>query len=198
MWLQDFLAKRNLPMHLPVSMESHQLDSNAPDCQQHAVGEMVAWVDERNEDLGAQSRVRVRSEGLRHRASYIFVFNHNTSVLLQRRSHQKDLYPGWYDACAGGVLRVGESYATNAQREVFEELGISDGHLELRDEFYFEQGLLRVFGASFVVMHEGPFTFTDAEVEWAQFVPIEGVLKGAYEPLTPDSAFALRRLCPPA
>lgn len=174
------------------------MDAKVPGYQQHAAGEMVAWVDERNGDLGAQSRIRVRAEGLPHRASYIFVFNRNTSVLLQRRSQQKDLYPGWYDACAGGVLRVGESYAANAQREVFEELGISDCHLERKDEFYFERGLLRVFGASFVVTHEGPFTFTDAEVEWAQFVPVETVLDGDYEPLTPDSAFALRRLCPPA
>ena len=170
------------------------MDTHTSDTHQDAAGEMVAWVNEFNHALGAQPRARVRAQGLRHRASYIFVFNGVGSVLLQRRSQAKDLYPGWYDACAGGVLRLGETYAGNAQREILEELGVREHQLDVIDEFYFEEGLLRVFGASFAIQHEGPFSFTDAEVEWAQFVPVERVFDGTYAPLTPDSVFALRRL----
>ena len=156
--------------------------------------EMVAWVDENNIELAPMPRSRVRGEGLRHRSSYIFVFHSNGKVLLQRRSQAKDLYAGWYDACAGGVLRPGEAYADNAARELAEELGVRGCRLERRDAFYFEHEKLRVFGESFVAMHDGPFAFTDDEVDWAGFVPVAGVMSGHFTPVTPDSVFALERL----
>ena len=192
--LQDIPTPRNLPGRLRAAGAQTEVELHTLDCEREAVGEMVAWVDESNHALGEQPRARLRAEGLRHRASYIFVFDRAGNVLLQRRSQQKDLYPGWFDACAGGVLRPGETYIDNARREILEELGIRECQLDQHDEFYFEEGLLRVFGASFVTQHEGPFAFTDDEVDWAEFVPVERIFDGTFAPLTPDSVFALRRL----
>ncbi len=157
--------------------------------------ERVQLVNIGNRPCGAARRRDVRQLGLRHRATFIFVFNGQGDLFLQQRAKNKDLFPGYYDAAAGGVLRPGESYAGNAQRELAEELGIEDATLTPRDQFYFEAPGYKVWGQIFVTCWNGPIKFNDGEVQDGCFVPPQTVLDGAYTPMTPDTLSALRRPC---
>ena len=82
--------------------------------------EPVGVVDSRNVVVGRELRRRVRAENLRHRATYIFVFDRCDRIVLQKRTATKDLFPGFYDAASGGVVNYGETYADNAERELAE------------------------------------------------------------------------------
>ena len=118
--------------------------------------EIVQVVDGENRPVDELPRHRVRSENLPHRATFIFVFDHRGRVLVQRRTAIKDIYPGYYDLAAGGVVAAGESYEECAEREAAEELGIRDTALESKFDFYYEDERNRCFGRVFTCVHEGP------------------------------------------
>ena len=65
-----------------------------------------------------------RGAGTLHRAFSIFLFNAAGDVLLQQRSADKPLWPGfWSNTCCSHPRR-GESYGTATQRRLKEELGV--------------------------------------------------------------------------
>ncbi len=58
----------------------------------------------------------MRKENLIHRATYILVFNSKGELFLQKRTKTKDVYPGYYDPVAGGVVTIGEDCETFAKK----------------------------------------------------------------------------------
>lgn len=156
--------------------------------------EIVTLVDEHNHVIGSAKRRRMRAERLLHRATYIFVFASDGRLYLQRRTDTKDMFPGYWDAAAGGVLLAGESYDESARREVAEELGIRNVPLESHFDFLHEDASNRLWGRVYTCVYEGPFHWQAEEVVEGRFVPVEDVLAGRFEPLTPDTLAALRRL----
>lgn len=156
--------------------------------------ESVMLVDGANREVGAVPRSKMRAEGLAHRATYIVVRNHAGEVFAQARATSKDLYPGWYDLCAGGVLRPGEKWLDNAVREVDEELGVRPDRLRWHGVFRFRTDGYQVFGGLFSMIHEGPFHFSDGEVTAGRFLSTEAVARGDVSPITPDSLAAWRRV----
>ncbi|WP_340621168.1 NUDIX hydrolase YfcD [Xenorhabdus siamensis] len=88
----------------------------------------IEWVDivnEENEIIAQATRQQMRSQNLRHRATYIVVHDGMGKILVQHRTETKDFYPGKLDATAGGVVVMGESMLESARREAEEELGIA-------------------------------------------------------------------------
>ena len=88
-------------------------------------------------------RALVHRDGDLHGASHVFLARlrgGRTELLLQKRSAQKDSFPGLYDISAAGHLDPGEDFAAAARRELAEELGedVSDERTplqKLRDAF---------------------------------------------------------------
>ena len=156
--------------------------------------EIVTVVDGDNHPVAELPRHRVRSENLPHRATYIFVFDRRGRVLVQRRTAIKDLYPGFYDLAAGGVVAAGESYEECAEREAAEELGIRGTVIEPRFDLYYEDERNRCFGRVFTCMHDGPFTLQPEEVESVEFHDVDEIASGAIAPVTPDTWLAFNRL----
>jgi len=154
--------------------------------------EIVTLVDASDCVIGEALRSRVREQGLIHRVCYILVFNAEDELLLQKRTQTKDLYPGCYDAAAGGVLLVDESYELSARRELQEELGVSAA-LKTHFDHYFDDGFNRYWGRVFSCQHEGPFKLQAAEVESAQFVEVQTIMRGDFSPLTPDTLEVLHK-----
>ena len=76
--------------------------------------------------LGVAPRQEVHQGGLWHRSSQVFVFNSQGQLLLQKRAHNKDLYPGLWDYSVGEHLQPGESHLAGAVRGLAEELQITD------------------------------------------------------------------------
>ena len=71
-------------------------------------------------------RALVHRDGDLHGASHVFLARlrgGRAELLLQKRSAQKDSFPGLYDISAAGHLDPGEDFAAAARRELAEALG---------------------------------------------------------------------------
>ncbi len=72
-------------------------------------------------------RTTAHAEGIRHRTAHIWVIRENngrTEVLLQKRSDNKDSFPGRYDTSSSGHIHAGDEPLISAVRELSEEIGI--------------------------------------------------------------------------
>lgn len=157
--------------------------------------EIVQIVDRDNTPVGEVKRSIMRKQGLTHRASYILVFSSEKKLFVQKRTETKDIYPGYWDVAAGGVVLAREGYKHSAERELKEELGIHGIPLRFLFDHYFEAGDTRVWGHVFLCTHNGPFTLQREEVEYGRFLSIPEVLKlQEQEPFTPDGIEIIRRL----
>ena len=66
--------------------------------------------------------------GLDISMSYVWILRETdkgTEVLLQKRSANKDSYPGLYDTSSAGHVIAGDAPIVSAIRELHEELGIN-------------------------------------------------------------------------
>ncbi len=157
--------------------------------------EIVAIVDEENQVIGAVTRKIMRQQGLIHRASYILVFNTQGELFIQKRSQDKDIYPGYWDLAAGGVVLEGESYEESAKRELNEELGISGVKLRPLFDQYFADESNRVWGRIFACTSNGPFTLQVEEIDYGRFISLEEIeALNQREPVTPDGMLLLKQL----
>ena len=158
--------------------------------------EEVAIVDERNREIGRTGRAEMRAGRLIHRASYVLVFNSGGKLFVQRRTMTKDIYPGYYDVAAGGVVQAGESYEESARRELYEELGIA-GELHRCFDHFHEGYDNRVWGRIFTCRHDGPMRLQEEEVAAGFFLDTALVLEmSVRQPFTPDGIEILRRCLP--
>lgn len=156
--------------------------------------EIIQIVDRDNREIAVVARHIMREQRLIHRASYILVFNRAGKLFVQKRTMSKDIYPGFWDVAAGGVVLAGESYEVSAARELGEELGVK-GKLTFLFDQYYEDADNRVWGRIFSCIHEGPFTLQEEEVADGCFMGIEEVLElSKREPFTPDGLIVLDRL----
>ncbi len=158
--------------------------------------ETIVVVNERDEVIGSAPRSRMRRERLIHRTTYVFVFSSRGELLVQERTRTKDIYPGWYDLAAGGVLVVGETYEVSAYREAEEELGLRGVALTDHFRIYYEDETSRSFGRAYSCVYDGPFTLQREEVASARFVHPDAIRAGEVTPLTPDTRAAFARLVP--
>lgn len=157
--------------------------------------ETVQIVDENNREVAAVSRWIMREQKLIHRASYILVFNKVGELFVQKRTLSKDVYPGYYDVAAGGVVLAGESYEDAAERELSEELGVEGIRLKPCFDHYYEDENNRVWGRIYRCRHQGPFTLQEEEIESGGFMNVMQILDSANRDLfTPDGIEILHRL----
>jgi 8-oxo-dGTP pyrophosphatase MutT (NUDIX family) len=159
-----------------------------------AADEVVIIVDEHNHIVGAAPRREMRAKRLRHRSTYILVFNCEGELYVQKRTLTKDVFPGYYDVAAGGVVLAGETYEQGAARELEEEMGIRGVPLRRLFDFYFEDEHTRLWGCAFSCAYNGAVVLQEEEVESGAFVPVSDILRRAEtEPYTPDGLYVLRR-----
>jgi 8-oxo-dGTP pyrophosphatase MutT (NUDIX family) len=136
----------------------------------------------------------MRRDNLIHRACYILVFNSRGELFVHQRTDTKDVYPGFFDLAAGGVVLAGESYDAAAQRELAEELGIADQPLTALFDFFWEDAHCRVWGRVYRCVHDGPMRLQPEEIVSGRFMPPEIVEHDLpTDRITPDSREALRR-----
>ncbi len=156
--------------------------------------EIVTIVDEDNNVVGSAARRDMRAQKLCHRSTYILVFNSGGDVYVQKRTQTKDVFPGYYDTAAGGVVLAGESYLEGAQRELEEEMGIRGIPLQSLFEFYHVDANSQVWGAAYRCVYDGTVTLQEEEVESGAFMPIGKIFEeAAVRPFTPDGLYVLRR-----
>jgi 8-oxo-dGTP pyrophosphatase MutT (NUDIX family) len=150
--------------------------------------EIVALHDEAGNVTGSARRSRVRAENLRHAATAVVVRNTAGDVYVHRRTGTKDLYPGRYDFCAGGVLRAGEDPLESARRELAEELGVTGVELVPLGVADYVDDRTRMHGFIYECTYDGPITWQPEEVAWGAWVTPARLLEMLDElPFMPDS-----------
>lgn len=114
------MAEVRQPRHDVVSFESEQL----------------ILVNSQDEEIGYNSKAACHDgHGILHRAFSLFVFNARGELLLQQRSKDKRLWPGyWANSCCSHPRR-GETMTQATSRRLAEELGM---HCDVRYVFKFE------------------------------------------------------------
>jgi isopentenyldiphosphate isomerase len=133
-------------------------------------GELVDIVDDDDQVIATVTRVEMRARRLQHRSVGIAVLSSDGRLLVHRRSLAKDLWPGWWDIAAGGVVTAGESYDDAARRELAEELGITEVELQSIGQGRYRDDDVAELCRGYKVVHDGPFTFDDGEIVEARWV----------------------------
>ena len=78
------------------------------------------------------TREKAHAEGIPHRTAHIWIIREKygrTEVLLQKRSMNKDSFPGKFDTSSAGHIQAGDEPLESALRELGEELGIQASSL---------------------------------------------------------------------
>ncbi len=85
-------------------------------------------------------RERAHREGILHRTAHVWILREmdgEQQILLQKRSRDKDSFPGLYDTSSAGHIPAGVDFVPSALRELEEELGIRARAEQLRDIGFF-------------------------------------------------------------
>ncbi len=97
--------------------------------------EYLDIVDENGQPTGETvSRDEAHRNGILHRTAHVGVVRktgRGHDILLQKRSEEKESFPGMYDTSSAGHIPAGEEPRASALRELYEELGIAAAPEEL-------------------------------------------------------------------
>lgn len=158
--------------------------------------ELFDLCDEKGSPTGhVMERGMVHRLGKLHRTVHIWVVQKgpdgSIEVLLQKRSGNKDSYPGCYDISSAGHIHAGDDFESSAIRELEEELGIRAKACDLRfigihegsieASFYGED--FKDHEISAVYLYEKPVELTEltlqkSEVDSVMFMKYEQILEG--------------------
>ena len=90
--------------------------------------EYLDIVDEKGRPTGEiVAREVAHSQGIWHHTAHVWLVRYHKGklqVLLQKRSLDKDSFPGCYDISSAGHIPAGVDYLPSALRELEEELGL--------------------------------------------------------------------------
>ena len=140
-------------------------------------------------------------EGICHRTAHIWVVRPGPGgpeVLLQKRSRDKDSFPGLYDTSAAGHVQAGDEPLPSAARELAEELGITAapeeldfaGTFHIHYEKVFHGEIFRDNEVAFVYVYRGAvdtasLTLQAEEVERVDWFDLQEVCRLCRPPRDP-------------
>lgn len=135
-----------------------------------AADDLVDVVDPDGTITAVVTRAEMRARNLRHRAVYVVVRTTDDGIVVHKRADWKDVAPGWWDLCFGGVVDAGEGWHAAAVRELAEEAGIDSPVTEMGAGNYDAPGV-GIVGRIFSTVHDGPYPCPDGEVVEHTVVP---------------------------
>lgn len=152
--------------------------------------EYLDIVDENGLPTGqVVERAAAHRDGVRHRTAHVWMLRKRAGqveVLLQKRSLDKDSFPGCYDISSAGHIPAGEDFVPSALRELWEELGVAASPEDLCvcgvRRFYLDASFRgRPFRDNqvskiFCLWYDGPedgFTLQESEVAAVKWMPFD-------------------------
>ena len=137
------------------------------------------------------SREQAHRDGILHRTAHVWVVREcagQKQILMQKRSEEKDSFPGMYDTSSAGHIPAGSEPLPSALRELQEELGITAdkeqlhfaGNFRTQYEKTFREKLFRDNEVTFVYVYQEPvdiasLTLQKSEVEEVQWFGLNEV-----------------------
>lgn len=154
--------------------------------------EILDICDEHGNPVGETAeRKTVHRGGLLHRTAHVWIVRRRHGkweVLLQKRSTEKDSFPGLYDTSSAGHIPAGSDPVSSALRELEEELGvradpeqlIPAGSFRIRYEDFFHGEPFRDNEFTFVYVDREPvdaesLVLQASEVDEVRWFPLREV-----------------------
>ena len=168
--------------------------SGPASAEENGAMEYLDLCDENGVPVGTvMSREQAHRDGLLHRTAHVWIVrreNGGVQVLLQKRSMNKDSFPGRYDTSSAGHVPAGCEPLESALRELEEELGISAspsqlrhaGRFRIRYEETFHGKLFRDNEVTEVFVYDEPvdlsaLTLQESEVEEVRWFDLREVIR---------------------
>ena len=138
-------------------------------------------------------RDTAHEKGILHRTAHVWVVRKSETgydILLQKRSAQKESFPGMYDTSSAGHIPAGSEPVPSALRELEEELGITAepdqlmfiGKFRIRYEKEFHGKMFRDNEVTWVYLYREPVEISrlilqKSEVEEVRWFDLDEVWK---------------------
>ena len=148
---------------------------------------LVPEVDDQGNIIGSMTRREAHSGSKRlHPVVHLHVFNNQGDLYLQKRPDWKDIQPGKWDTSVGGHVDLGESVAQALQREVHEELGITDYEAQRLTHYVFESDKEKELVFVHRTVYDLPIAPDKTELAdgrfWSQDEILANIGKGIFTP----------------
>jgi isopentenyldiphosphate isomerase len=131
-----------------------------------------------------------------HPVVHLHVFNSKQRLFLQKRSPNKDLFPGFWDTSVGGHIGINENAEQALQREAKEELGIDAGQARFLYSYLMCNTYESEYVYTYLIYWDKKFSINDYEISEARFFSrrqIEKKLGISF--FTPNFEEEFKRLC---
>lgn len=142
-----------------------------------SLSELLDIVDDYDQVIGTLTRGEIHRRELKHRSVHVLVFDGDGSVLLQKRSMEKDECAGMWDTSCAGHVESGQDYAETAPRELEEELGFApsvDLQVLFKMQPTADNG--QEFAMVYSIDYKGPFIAAEDEIDelrWFTFKEVD-------------------------
>jgi isopentenyldiphosphate isomerase len=138
--------------------------------------ERIEIVNAKGEVIGLAPRAEAHSNpSLMHRVVHVLVFDPGGRLLLQKRSLTKDVAPGKWDTSVGGHVGIGEAVSRSAEREMEEELGISDCDMEYLYSYVHRGRYETELVSTYRCTHSGNILINRDEIDEVRFWSLEEI-----------------------
>ena len=156
---------------------SAKLKSKAPSLN-IANEEWVPLVNEQGKVLGRATRKEVHSgPGKLHPVVHLHIINSKGEIYLQKRSMQKDTFPGKWDTSVGGHVDLGETIEQALLRETAEELNIKGIRPVPLAQYKWETEIESELVFSFTALYNASPVINKAELDDGKFWTIQEIRK---------------------
>ena len=160
--------------------------------------EIFPLVDADGNVIGSATRGECHNGSyLLHPVVHLHVFNSQGELYLQKRPEWKDIQPGKWDTAVGGHVDFGESPREALNREVREELGITDFEPVFVDKYVFESRHERELVYVNRTTYDGPVCPSQDELAGGRFWTMQEIKDAiGHDILTPNFESEFQRCFP--
>lgn len=144
--------------------------------------ELAIVCEHTNKELGTLPRLEAITTGAWCRSTNVFVMNSRGELLCHQRSLKKERLPGGWSTHLGGHVGVGETYESNALKELEEEAGLSVRSEQLIQWRTTKHEKSRLWIREYVVLHDAPssaFIPQPGEVESFEWLSLQDILRSS-------------------